>query len=308
MYSEPLSRILSASMRRLEGEIAQRTPLMAEPVQRWMHSLAGSTHPENYFKHPVAFPMLLLPWWLEESLSPTHDERLQGDIIYSTLNGYYYIRLIDNVMDGDSSTDLSLLPAAGFFHTEFQSAYYPYFAADHPFWPYFREVWACSAESAMWDAREAVIDESHFVRVAARKVCAGKIPLAAVCYHYGRPDLIEPCAAFVDRLGCWHQMWNDLFDWNKDLTHQNQSFFLAEAERRRRAEESVAAWVVREGFEWGCTTLQRWMSELQQMALTQKSAPLEHYLQQRAAMIADQQTRVKEGFQRLAKLATLLEG
>jgi hypothetical protein len=222
------------------------------------------------------------------------------------VNGYYYIRLLDNLMDGHATVELKLLPAAGFFHTQFQMAYQRYFEHSHPFWDFFARTWFYSAEATLHDAQLERVDEAQFRKVASQKVCAAKIPLAAVCYHSEREDLIEPWSSFLDALGGWHQMWNDVFDWNKDLKYHTRTYFLTEAEQRKRPEEGVAAWVVREGFEWGVSVLQTWMEELKARAKPLNSPDLLVYLDQREAMLARQREEVAVGLRHLSKLAEVM--
>ena len=141
-----------------------------------------------------------------------------------------------------------------------------------------------------------------FMQVAAQKVRAAKIPVAAVCYYRERLDLMGPWFKAIDLLGCWHQMLNDLFDWHKDMGQHNQTYFLSEAGRRRAADEPVDAWVIREGFAWGCTTLHAWMTTLKEMAQDLSSPGLLAYLEVREALFAEREAQVRAGFQNLARL------
>jgi hypothetical protein len=302
MYDPQLSHSITTAILRLQTEMEQAAPFMAGRVSNWMRELSGTAQPEDYFKHPLAFPSLLLPWWLEQTLQPEPDLSFQTELVYSTINGYYYIRLIDNLMDGQATVEFKLLPATAFFHTQFQAVYQRYFAANHSFWNFFSTHWFSSAEAAMKDASLADIDETQFRQVAAKKVCAGKIPLAAVCCRHERPDLIEPWSHFFDLLGCWHQMFNDLFDWHTDLERQNRTYFLSEAERRKDPDEPIAAWVVREGFEWGIETLQTWMVELRAMAPQLQNPNLAAYLNQREIMLLKQKEEVAEGLRSLGQI------
>jgi hypothetical protein len=306
MYHPSLSQALTAAMSRLRIDLEQWAPAMAGPLLAWIEALAGTARPEAYFKHPVAFPSLLLPWWLDESIRPEPDLAFQTDLVYSTINGYYFIRLIDNLMDRQATVELDLLPAAGFFHTQFQLVYHAYFEYDHPFWHDFRRYWFESAEAAMRDAQLVELDEAQFRQVAARKVCAGKIPLAAVCCRAERLDLIEPWFHFFDRLGAWHQLFNDLFDWHTDLAGRHQTYFLSEANRRKQAGEPVAAWVIREGFEWGVETLQTWLAELKDLAASLDNPNLVAYLNRREAMLLKQNADVAEGLRHLNKILRFL--
>lgn len=306
MYDPQLREMITAAVSRIGAEMAHKAPFMAERVGGWMRGLSGSLQPADYFLHPVAFPMLLLPWWVEKTCRAVPDLPFQSDLAYSTVNGYYYIRLIDNVMDGDASVDLKLLPALNFFHTQFQAAYQPYFPAGHPFWNDLSEVWFRSGESAMQEASLPDIDQTQFRQIAAQKVCAAKIPVAAVCCRHERPDLKPAWFQLVDRLGCWHQMMNDLFDWHKDMRHQSQTYFLSEAGRNKASGESVAAWVIREGFVWGSDTLQSWMAELEEMAQHLQSPDLLAYLEKRETLFLERQAQVMDGFQNMARLLAAL--
>ncbi len=305
IYDPPLSQIITAAIDRLWAELEAQAPVMAGQVRPWMESLAGGRPPEVYFKHPLAFPALLLPWWLEKTIRPEPDRSFQAGLAYSTINGYYFIRLIDNLMDGHATVELKLLPALGFFHTRFQGAYQPYFPYPHPFWELLQATWSASAEAAVRDAGLADIDRALFLEVAAKKVCASRIPIAAACYRYERPELIEPWFRFVDRLGAWHQLLNDLFDWQKDLKLGARTYFLCEGDRRRDQATPVAAWVIREGFEWGMALLQAWLAGLKAEAGQLQSPDLLAYLDEREAHLNQKRDEVRPGFQSLARLLAL---
>jgi len=305
MYDPALSTLISSSVDRLQLELVRTVPLLAEPVKDWIWQLAGAHEPEHYFKHPLAFPALLLPWWLEKSMTYTPDAALQADLIYSTINGYYYIRLIDNLMDRHATVELKLLPVQGFFHTQFQFAYQRYFEAGHPFWNLFQTVWFQSAEVVWQDAGLPALDATEFELIAARKVSAAKIPLAAVCYRHSRSDLIERWSSFVDLLGCWHQMLNDLLGWYRDSSRGAVTYFLSEAERRRYPDEPVAGWVAREGYSWALSQLDGWMAALQQATLELGSPDLVNYLETRQALLLRQQLEVSACLRQLARLVTV---
>ena len=305
MYPTPLTQIIETESRRLEADLQKAFPAMAPSVLAWLHHLAGDKALTDYFSHPLAFPSLLLPWWVERSLRPEPDLDFQTGLAYSTMNGYYYIRLIDNLMDGHATVELKLLPALNFFHTRFQAVYQPYFPAEHAFWSLFQAVWFRSGEAAMMDATLDVIDEAAFGRVAAQKTCAAKIPVAAVCFRNQRPDLIEAWSDLIDLLGAWHQFFNDLFDWPKDSQNRTVTYFLSEAGRRRPAEETLVSWVAREGFDWGLETLAAWLTTLKVQAEAVNSPDLLAYLDLRQTRLLEQADEIKVGLQAVAKLAKL---
>lgn len=305
MYTPQQSDIISQTITRLQTEMESLVPFMAGRVLPWAQSLAGTAKPEDYFRHPLAFPSLLLPWWVENTLVDTPDVAFQAELAWSTINGYYHIRLIDNVMDDHATLETELLPAINFFHMHFQGTYQQYFEYGHPFWSYFTATWLHSGQAAMQDAALFEIDEARFKQISAQKVCAAKIPVAAVCYRYNCPTAIKPWAEFIDLFGCWHQMFNDLFDWHKDSSNQTVTWFLSEAERHRAPDEPLVAWVTREGFAWGIETLQGWMSELEVLADGLQSKELVAYLKTRDAMLLEQQAKVKKGLDNLMSLVSL---
>ena len=305
MYDAELRQIVTEAFSRIYLEMKQTAPFMEDQVVKWTKHVYG-TPSEEYFIHAQAFPMLLLPWWLEKTYHQSPDTLFQSDLAYSTMNGYFYIRLIDNLMDGHATVEPKLLPALNFFHTQFQSPYQRYFEHAHPFWDFFSTVWFHSAEVTMKDASLLDIDRTQFMQVTAQKTCAAKIPLAAVCFRYELADFITPWAEFVDLFGCWHQMWNDLFDWFKDLERETNTYFLSEAKRRKLPDESIIEWVIREGFDWGIEVLQTWMNELKALARNLNSPDMVAYLAEREAMLLQKAEEIAVGLQNLAKLRNLL--
>ncbi|MBI3797078.1 MAG: hypothetical protein HY268_08935 [Deltaproteobacteria bacterium] len=306
MNDEVLRKIVTEALQRIRAEGERHTPHLAQQILAWIQSLCPDRPVENYWTDPEAFPLLLTPWWLEHTLGQDPDSLFQLDLVYSSINMYYYIRLIDNLMDGDVPTDLHLLPVLGFFHTEFQRPYHRYFNHDHPFWPYFTTLWFHSAEVTILDAQLSEFDAAQFMNIAAQKTCAAKIPLAAVCYQYDRTDILPAWSQFSDRFGCWSQMLNDTFDWLKDSQSQTGTFFLSEAKRRKHPTESITEWVIREGGEWGMDTLATWMAELRALAQDLASPGLIAYLDTRAAILAERRNALFNGLQNLAKLRLAL--
>jgi hypothetical protein len=300
-----LDELTDQALTRLANELGQAAPALAAQVTGWLRQLAQAEQPAAYFKNPIGFPLLRLPWWLEKTLHPPK-LAFQADIVYSSVNGYYYVRLLDNVMDGHATVERSLLPAAGFFHTQFQMVYQGYFDPAHPFWNFFKQVWFQSAEVTFRDAGLQEVSLDQFRALASQKVCAGKIPLAAVCHYYERLDRLDAWLKFIEAFGAWHQMWNDLFDWNKDLKYGACTYFLSEAERQRRAGESIAAWVVRDGFEWGSATLQTWMANLKRLAGPLDSPDLLAYLAGREHRLWQQKAALADSLDHLTQLAAVM--
>ncbi len=302
---DPLKSLVKKAIISLHNDMTDLAPFMAEKINKWTKHLAQTPNPEDYYLHPKAFPMLLLPWWMEETFQPTPLVPFQTAVAYSSINGYYYTRLVDNLMDGDSEEELALLPSAHFFLCQSQLAYYPYFSADHPFWQFFLTTLVTAGETAMRDAASADIDLETFTEVSAQKVCGAKIPLAAIANHYNQDHLITPWSNFVDLFGRWHQMTDDLFDWHKDLQLGNPTYFLSEG-KRQAGDTEIANWVISQGFEWGCQQLALWLSDLQKMAQLLQSPPLIAYLNLRARLFQQQESDARQGLKSLAKLLKII--
>jgi hypothetical protein len=306
-YDVHIHALIDDATDRISRIIAADLPLSAASLQGWTRHLAGSDAPADYFRHPHAFPMLLLPHWLEQTITADPDPTLQADLVFSTMCGYYYIRMIDNVMDGHATIDQQILPALGVFHTHFMAPYFGYFAAGHPFWDDFRRIWSHAADCTIADGQATTIDLAHFERISGQKVAGGIIPLAAVCQRYGRGELLPAWRELFERLGCWHQLFNDLFSWRKDLAAGTLTLVLCEAERRKRPGESAPEWMIREGFDWVCGLLEEWLELLAGMAGRLGSAPLIAYLETRSTLLAAQAASVRNGFRALNSLASLIQ-
>lgn len=305
MYSPQLINIVQDAIMTIRQEMTGMAPYMAAAVDGWLNHLARTPNPEDYYLHPKAFPLLLLPWWMEESFQPLPMKPFQSAVAYSSINGYYYTRLIDNIMDGDGRQERPLLPAAHFFLVQSQLAYFPYFPAGHPFWNFFLTTLVRAGETAMRDAATADIDLATFKAISAQKVCGAKIPLAAVAHRYGRTHLIAPWSALVDRFGSWHQMTDDLFDWHKDLQAGNPTYILSEG-KRQAGDAAVADWIVSEGFDWGCGQLETWLLELRETAYQLQSPPLMAYLKLREELFQKQKLEARQGLKSLAKLISII--
>lgn len=272
----------------------------------WMARVAGSPQLQACFTRPDAFPVLLLPWWLGKRLERTPDPDLHGDVVYSTINACYYVRLIDNIMDGHRPGDATLLPAAAFFHMQFQLTYQRHFRGDHPFWEVFSREWVLSSEAIAREATISSMSQTTFRRLAAEKFRAIKIPIAAVCLCMRRPDLLHPWWAFCDALSRFAQMADDVFDWRTDLSRDSATYFLSEGYRRKGPSESVTAWIIREGFHWGVAGARRRLASVKARSRALRSPEVERYVSRRETLLLVEQERLRQGLAHLAGLAPLL--
>jgi Polyprenyl synthetase len=242
---------------------------------------------ENYFAHAEAMPLFALPWWLEASIRGEVDETLQAHLMASGMHGYLFIRMLDDAMDGHE-VDRSSLPALHLFSFHFQSTLFRYFPADHPFWNHFERSLAATAEAESADLNLREVSEKDFLRITSRKSAAALIPLAAVCCHYGRLDLLPAWEEFLTLFSRWHQMRDDVVDWSEDHEGGHATWILAEAQRRKAASESVPVWMGRTGLDWAAGTMDRWMVQIKAAAGKLNSPELSRYLDARKSYFSRQ--------------------
>lgn len=303
-YPAELRLLVKRAYARLRRRFRTGAPVLSVPALAWTRTLSGGAPAERYFTHPEAFPMLLLPWWLEECIRGGPNRRLQAELVYSTMSGYYFVRMIDDLMDGERPPEAAVLPALYVFHTEFVRSYQGLFGFADEFWDALAATWLDSAEMASRDAINGAATRAQFIETSARKVVAARVPLAAVCHRHGRTDLLEPWYRFVDLFGRWHQMHNDISGWQIDLEHGRRTYFLSRAPTRPRS--AVGAWFVKEGLAGGFDELDGWMSECVAAASELGSPPLTAYLASRRDRVVAQRDEMMRSLQPLLSLTSTL--
>jgi hypothetical protein len=284
-------------------------PWFSRQVWQWMTNLSFTTRLADYLLGVSMFPMLRIPRWLASVIPTKPNDAFQASIVYSTINGYLYIRLMDNVMDGHSGGDPKLLPIAAFFHTEFTRTYQAYFEYCHPFWnEFYYPLWLTSHVATAKDAVVTDIDFELFRTMTANKLCAAKIPVVAICCFYDCRERIRPWQGFVDLLAlCW-QFADDLFDWQHDLQAGACTYFLSEGRRQKNESESIEGWVIREGFAWGIEMLRSWLPELYRAATCLGSREVDRFLKRRISLLDVHGGAIAKGLKNLALLSPILEG
>ena len=308
LFDEALCRTVREAVARVLARMRRELPHVGGEVASWAASLTRGEEPERYFLHPEAFPIFFFPWAMERTLTGQIDLRRQALLADAQVHGYYFVRMIDNVMDGEAGPEVQLLPALAHLHHEFERVYARLFSPEHPFWEAFGAHWRAGAIAAIRDQGLEQPDEAAFCEIAGRKVCAGKLPLAAVAHLCGRADALPTWERLYDRFGCWHQLQDDLFDWSKDSGDGLSTWFLAEAERRRGSDESLADWVSREGFAWGLSVLGEWMQGLRQSADDAGSAELAAYFAARDRRLAARAGELEADVDRLSRLFGIISG
>jgi hypothetical protein len=301
-----LLNILGQAVARLRANLRASAPEISGDVIAWVEGLSRTGHAEDYFRDGRAW-MFLLPWYVEKTVHAAPDPEFHAELVYSTIHAYYFIRLIDNLMDGGGDPELRLLPVAAYFHGQHQASYARWFPLDHSFWEFFHRTWTAMAQATILDAAAEEVSLDDLVRVGVAKSAGGKIPIAAVCHRLGRTDLLEPWCRFHDELACWNRMVDDVLDAVVDARNGTVTYLLSEGRRRRHEGESVTAWVVRDGFAWGYREAQSRVPVLRELAVSLGSPDLLRHLAYREAEVARCWERTRPVLGALAGVARVME-
>jgi hypothetical protein len=302
-----LHHCVATSIAKLREELHTALPHLSQDVSTWMDAIAPGGEAANYLSDPLMFPIVQLPAWLLQTLTGRPDADFLSDISYSTVSGYYQIRLLDNVRDRHGTIEASLLPAAGFFEQEFRSVYQNYFSPEHPFWDCFERFWAATSASVEKEATLRDMELEDFREIAADKFAAAKIPLSAVAYRCHRPDVLPLWLHFCDEFARATQSLDDLFDWQDDLQGGRCTYFLAEAARRKEKHESTESFILREGFSRGAQCLREQTMLVRELAAQLNCRAVIQYLDQREQMLAAKLAPIQRGLENLQQLRVILE-
>lgn len=252
--SDPvLEQCLSDALRRFDANLEAALPGTTPHIRQYLRGVP--TRPEHVFG-VRNFPHFLLPYWFSPDVERVADAEFQTDLLYSSINGYYAIRVCDNIADDDCPPQLrKLAPCTLYFDSEAIRPYRKYFPATHDFWPLLETFVAQQAEASAADGLLEDVDAEIFASLSSRKFTGTKIPMAAVRYRYaGLERSFEHWLRFVDDLGNFAQFSNDFFNWRHNSIHGITTYLSSECKRRAPA-ESIATWFVREGFDWGASEL-----------------------------------------------------
>ncbi len=249
----PLEQFVSNAFLCFDAKLRAALPKTAPQLFKFLHGVA--THPEHVLS-VRAFPHFVLPYWISPARARVVDIEFQSDMIYSTINGSYSIRLCDNIADKDGPLGLNkFAPCAAYFDSQFIQPYMKYFPIPHEFWSLFDRYWAQQAEASSADSLLDDVDEETFATLSSKKFTAAKIPVAAVKFRYQElENSFEQWLEFVDLIGNFTQFNNDFFDWNHDSLYGITTYVSSEWKRRARG-DSLAKWFLREGFDWGAAEL-----------------------------------------------------
>ena len=248
---ELAARLARLATGRLQATFRERAPSLAPELTAWTRELAGARPAHRYFLTRAGYPILELPLAVASSVAPARAPVFERDLTYSTVCGYYCMRLIDDALDGDLAPTSTHLLWQTLLGSEFQAVYARHLSEYPAFWKFFSATWFECLECTRVDSRLLDIDFATFASTCAKKTLAAKIPVRATLDYYGAARQSRAWLELCDALARFVQMADDVMDWPVDLRQGSPSYFLAEARRRRRRRESTAQWVAREGLAWG---------------------------------------------------------
>jgi geranylgeranyl pyrophosphate synthase len=140
------------------------------------------------------------------------------------------------------------------------------------------------------------VSKADFENIVAKKSCAAMVSLAAIAARYQRSDAFGAWAEFWYAFGCWNQMLDDLLDWQKDVKNGIDTYLVSEARRRKEADEEIAHWLIREGFEWAGDRLEAFGSKARDCAAQLGSPELEAYVETRVTDVSVQVYSLRKAF------------
>lgn len=240
----------------------------------------GQGDPEYLFLNPFSTPVFLFPLWVERSLSQTQDMAFQYELAYASIALYFYVRILDDAMDGHVESG-PLLPLLTFLYAHSNRALQNLFPHGDPFWAYFYRLIDLSTEAMVADFSAANLTSEDFLQLAAQKSYCVLIPMAAVLCKYKRYDQFERWSELWHAFSAWNQMRDDVRDWYLDRKNSLCTYVLSEAQRLKRKDESVEQWMVREGYRWSLGVLNQFAKRARELAAELNVPEMEEELEAR---------------------------
>lgn len=297
--ADPLDPLIEAAATEIERAIAREMPGLAARARSWLRSLTTTGSIGDYYRHPRRFPMLRLPWWAVRDRAVARS--LLADVVRSTMAGYWFIRLLDDLVDGDPRARPDLLPLSALLHLEFQAGYQRHFPPDSPFWELFRTRWVRLADATARPATDASPED--LLARARATIGAVVIPLRALTFAAGVPERFEAWADGVERLAEIEQVIDDLTDWQVDFERGQPNVLVALG--LRRGGGAIPAWVVREGFRVGLDLGETLIDRARGPVAALDNGPLLAFLEGRRAALAELDAQTRPGLAQFAALSAV---
>ncbi len=225
----------------------------------------GKGDPEYRFLTPFATPAFHFPLWIERSISQTQDMDFQYELAYASTALYFYVRFLDDAMDGHAESG-ALLPLLTSLNAHFNRALQNVFPDGDPFWAYLYRLIDLSTEGMVADFTATNIALEDFLKLAAQKSYCVLIPMTAVLCKYKRYDEFERWSELWHAFGAWNQMRDDVQDWYMDSKNGLCTYLLSQSQRLKRKEESVEQWMIRDGYQWSIGVLDQFAKRARELA------------------------------------------
>jgi hypothetical protein len=220
--------------------------------------------PDYLLLTPFSTPLFLFPLWVERSLSQTRDMAFQYELAYALVALYFYLRILDDAMDGHVESG-SLLPLLTSLFAHCTHALQNLFPHGDQFWAYFHKLIDLSTEGMVADFTATDIGSEDFCQLAAQTFYCALIPMAAVLCRYNRCDQFERWSEFWHAFSAWNQMRDDVRDWYADKESNLCTYLLSQARRLKRQDESVEEWMIRDGYRWSIGVLNQFANRAREL-------------------------------------------
>ncbi|MDI3288382.1 hypothetical protein [Polyangium sp. 15x6] len=210
---------------------------------RFLRAIAeGTTSHRSYFSGPLAPPLLYMPLWLADRLAsegalPARAEASIVPILAATMQGYFYVRIQDDLLDDPARADPELLLLGNACFAGMALAYTEALGPRAPaFFQAFDRAFAAFSRLTLAELRvvrgDAPYAEALFEEHAG-KVAFARVPLLAVAALADALHLEAAITTLVDRLGVTYGLANDVLGWPRDLRAGHRTHLLAQAHLSR---------------------------------------------------------------------------
>lgn len=209
-------------LREVFAEAGRRIALFPAPLDERGAAYLRQFHPleKESAKNYICY---LLPYWLKPltKQNDVHCRQMALANVFVML--YFFIQ--DDLMDTPPAQWSEQLALANLLHVRLLEVYRPLFAADSPFWSYYRQYvteWAAGVTSER--GRDDFPD--HPERLA-HKASPVKLASTGLLLLGGRPEAIPRVSELVDQVLITLQMADDRADWRDDLREGNANSLLS---------------------------------------------------------------------------------